>query len=157
MAALNARNSVLRSQSLARDVAKAEPTNLLVAALSLCIVISSVVIGFIIWKDKFSNVKPNVTPVAAKSDVPASVTAWANHVNDQLKNIHKKQAITDYHVWLLSLVSNENANLNQNINRMQRVPDAPYLYLEGDWKLNKTPETIQLDDLNKEMMQKSLK
>ena len=88
----------------------------------------------------------NIIP-ASKADLEAVLA----NINARMEKSDKRIDVLFNRTWLLGLANNENAAIQQ-ANDLQRfgIANSGYIVFDENWKINKTPNSMQLDEKQKE-------
>jgi len=82
------------------------------------------------------------------SDLRQKITQIETKMGD-----HEVRLLDHAHkLWLVAIVGNENAGIQLKAN-----PDSNIVYFDEKWKLNRMPNTMELSDADRELLQKDIK
>lgn len=76
--------------------------------------------------------------------------AWTTSVNNRITSLEEQMKTWAYRTWLLAVISNENTNDRFNQKRTGMI-------LDEQWKVNRTPETMKLNEEQLRELKQSLK
>ena len=83
---------------------------------------------------------------------------WKIELEQRVSKLESEQALSRDRTWLLGLAVTENANLNKKVDHTyHRNADNGYIVFDKDWNINKMPQTLQLDEKQKEAIKKHVK
>jgi hypothetical protein len=99
--------------------------------------------------------EPTVNPAYATK---ADVEELFSKLNDRLDKADKRMDVWQHRIWLLGVAHNENVNIRQKMDfQYTGVRDSGYIVFDENWKLNRLPSTMQMDDKQKADLEKSVK
>lgn len=83
-----------------------------------------------------------------KGDLDSKIDALSKRVDEQ----NSRLTLWIHRVWLLAVAQNENVNLS-----IQRGGDPGYIYFDDQWKMNRMPRTMEMDDNQRNLLKNDLK
>jgi hypothetical protein len=92
--------------------------------------------------------KVEVVTASAEAKIPAN-QEWMDKTDQKIDEINSKLSTWSNRVWLMSVVHNENVNLDRQIQSKQRIADPGYLIVTENWKLNRAPVTMKMTEEQK--------
>jgi hypothetical protein len=142
---------------------------IMTAALGCCIVLLSLATFFVMTKKKPAEemsqedcpaivqpepIKP-LPPVAyaTKEDLEKAMTSLSHKIDKLGSRVDTHQR----RIWLLAVANNENVYIRQQVEtRWHGCADARYIVFDEKWKFNRMPETMKMDDKQKERLKDSV-
>jgi hypothetical protein len=93
--------------------------------------------------------KPSVLPPngTSKADLDAAIA----QLTGRLDKSDKRMDLWAHRIWLLAVANNENASIQM------KYGYRGYIVFDEDWKINKVPDSMQLDEKQIEDLQKDIK
>lgn len=153
----------------------AEKQNKCIVGLGIAIIFMSfVTLGAFLIKNPIKNDTSDVCQFATKDDVGikindvgvkindlgnqfsekiSSVDGNISTVNERMNNIDKRIAKLSTRLWLMSVIQNENTNLSIQTTRF----DPGYIYFDENWRINRLPRTMQMDNDTKLKLETHIK
>ena len=127
-----------------------ETTNFMTSFLGICVLLLSIFMLFAINFKKKENEAKKVEVVTAseKVNIPDN-QEWMDKTDQKIDEINSKLSTWSNRVWLMSVVHNENVNLDRQIQSKQRIADPGYLIVTENWKLNRAPVTMKMTEEQK--------
>lgn len=168
---LQAKPTQVRQQATPQPSRATGGTSMITALLGLLILVLSVAtVGTLMFK-KRPQAQPVVvadrgTPEKAQPPVVMENPAYAKaaDVNQRFAELEKKMAAQDqkmavwtHRVWLLGVAHNENVNISTVTSQQRGYGDPGYIYFDSDWKLSRMPKTMQMDEKQRQDLEKSVK
>lgn len=138
-----------------------EKNNFIASFLTICILLVSVatLATVIILKmdpDQRVNIVPAkpvqevVRPTESKDDAKRLIAAS----NEKISALEKRMGVNEHRLWILTLAHNENAVLcDQMDKKFHQTGDPGFISINADWKLNRTPKTMQLTEDQKRYLE----
>lgn len=140
----------------------------LVTFLVVCIFMLSIVTAAgLFYKNRIgsvplSNLESQVEQSPTVSNAPNYVTR--EEMQDAIAKLNQRFDSTDrqlanlsHRSWLLAVVGNENTNLQLRLNRDRGIADPGYIYFDDEWKLNRLPQTMEMDEQQRRDLQKDVR
>lgn len=137
--------------------------------LGCCILMLSVGIFFVVTKKKGADksVKPDPTLVQKDNSQPVQKNDGVTRVeldsklaeiNQKLDGIVSRVDKHQQRIWLLAVANNENAALRRKLDAQYHgLSDAGYIVFDENWKINRVPDTMEMDDKQKQLLEKFVK
>lgn len=113
----------------------------------ICIFVISAAIYFV-WKNKEMSVNIPSFSMPSFNQSDAKYDEVVNAINI----LWQKQQISSDRLTLLGAITNNNVAVNKG-----DYPKDDYLYLNGDWTINKMPKHIRMTEREKEYFERHLK
>lgn len=96
------------------------------------------------------------TPESVRGTPPAFKSDEMVNINKRLDALDKKVSVHADKIWLLGVAHNENTNIQIELEKRRGInPD--FIYFDSNWKLNKIPRTMPMDESDKEDFKKYIK
>jgi hypothetical protein len=78
-------------------------------------------------------------------------------IESRITDLEKMFNLWGNRIWLLGIASNENASMSAAINKKYHPNEqSDYISFDRDWKLNRMPRTLDLQDKDKERLQRNV-
>lgn len=142
-----------------KPVPQKEGSSFLVTFLSTVVFIVTLVTFWVVVNNGFG--KSNVSPPPVVQYMPGPVQDNSK-IDQRLEAIDQRLSSLNYRIWLLAIANNENASINQQMDRkFHSSPNSGYIQFSSGpdegWKINRIPNSMDLTPEQKQDLQKSLK
>lgn len=141
----------------------------LVTFLVVCIFVLSIITAAGLFYKSQIGVAPLVNSQSSQIEQSSSSVPVPNYVTreemqDALAKLNQRFDSTDrqlanlsHRSWLLAVVGNENTNLQLRLNRERGIADPGFIYFDDEWKLNRLPQTMEMDEQQRRDLQKDVR
>jgi hypothetical protein len=140
-------------------------------ALGCCIVVMSLALFFVLPKKKpvedtrVDDRPPIVHTEPSRPTQPQVVYATKDELDKAMaslsQRIDKLNSRVDTHqkrIWLLAVANNENVVIRQQVEtRWHGVADGRYIIFDENWKFNRMPDTMQMDEQSQKRLKENVK
>lgn len=101
---------------------------------------------FLMWKYGHRHAAP-ADPVCDQHVTRTEAEARFGQIDERLRQCQHR-------VWLLAVANNENVLVNQ---QATRIPAKDYIVFDENWKVNRVPTGLKLDDRQRSSLKPDLK
>ena len=103
--------------------------------------------------------KPTVRenkPAVGENQLVSELSAKVDGLNEALQEREKQIKVLEKKVWLLVIVNNENQTLNSRLEGETSREERERIFFDYNWKINKLPETMDLNEDQEERLRNEL-
>ena len=138
----------------------AERSKFLTNFLVICVFCMIFIMSFLVVGQTF-NKKGNTIVIRQQPTIPSvqyMTQSDADRINGRITGIESSLKEWQDKTWLLGVADSENTNMITNLTRKYFPQEqSDYLVLDGEWKLNRMPRNLKMEDKHKEKLQQYVK
>ena len=145
-------NDVVKDEVQAKEVVHKDYTYFFIGAVCFVSLILCFVIYYKAKKPKPEYVKSQVQSLSLEQIKPIF-----DSTNERIDDLTKRIDLLSNRQWLLGLAHNENTTINSSIGaRTDPELTKKYILLNEDWKFNKAPEFLKMNDEDRKRLADSV-